>query len=386
MESLKIKHENYNEDIFDGNLNQYKSRQIILHQMPQNLDGEGIGVDSKMSVHAIIIGFDELMISLARQIALLAHYPNYDDRFPEKNRTTITFIVPETNNSTDLQNFEKRLHGKDALCNLVDYCHFSMITSDNAKVERCKNSFVDIEIEIIGVNGNSLDSCIEPLVSNENKLVSIFYHENDLDEKLINKLKNKVLNIVKINDFQCDSFIDTRRARMVNQVYNEGLYLKDFNSRDIEDIKLYSFMRDTFLRHSTEKKRAELWNGLCVEDRLSSVSCGDIFEIRQRSKCGCDYEKTKGLLTAMSKSEHSRWCVDKLLFGFRPLTSKESYEYENKLSDDEKNEYKKYLKKNEKAHLNICDYRTLFRLDPRTIKYDCFMILASEMIVKKTSV
>lgn len=386
IRNLKSKKQNYKEDLFGGNLNQYKARHLILHQLPQNLDGDGIGVDSKMSVHAIVVGFDDLMISVARQISLITHYPNYDDCFPEKNKTTITFLVPGITKLADLQNIEQRLHEKDALGNLADYCHFSIMTNENDKVERCEKSYIDVEFELVGVDACSLESCVESLISRKNKLSSVFIYEKDFDENFIEKLKAKVQNVVKIKDIQCDDFVDTRRARMINQVYSEGCSFRNFISRDFEDIKQYLLSLDTFVYHSTEKKRNEYWNALCLEEKLSNVSCGDLFETRQRSKCGCDYTKTKGLLTAMSKSEHSRWCVDKLLFGFRPLTSIESYEYENKLSDEEKDEYKKLLKKDEKAHLNICDYRTLYRSDPVTIKYDCFMILASDTIAKETPV
>ena len=92
---------------------------------------------------------------------------------------------------------------------------------------------------------------------------------------------------------------------------------------------------------------------------------------------------------ALSKSEHARWVVEKLIMGFRPLNEEERLEDET-LSTNKKRrkEYRDGLKKNaaKLAHIDLCSYSDLRRVDPDNMKYDSFLMLAIPKILENTMV
>ena len=89
---------------------------------------------------------------------------------------------------------------------------------------------------------------------------------------------------------------------------------------------------------------------------------------------------------ALSKSEHARWVVEKLIMGFRPLNEEERLEDET-LSTNKKRrkEYRDSLKKNpaKLAHIDLCSYSDLRRVNPDDLKYDSFLMLAIPKILEK---
>ena len=141
----------------------------------------------------------------------------------------------------------------------------------------------------------------------------------------------------------------------------------------------------------------EKWNKVSITDKLSSIFCADCFESRLRGVVGvnekslyeylltdfetlveklCD-EKT---ITALVKSEHARWNVEKLILGFRPLNAEERCKDES-LFGNEKTENRKELKQNKKIHVDLCSYEELRRVDIGNMKYDYFLMLAMPQIL-----
>lgn len=76
----------------------------------------------------------------------------------------------------------------------------------------------------------------------------------------------------------------------------------------------------------------------------------------------------------MSRTEHARWNVEKLIMGFRPLTPAERLEDEL-LTGKERAGYRKKLK-SDKIHIDLCPMHRLKCIDPDSLKYDSFLVLA----------
>lgn len=87
-------------------------------------------------------------------------------------------------------------------------------------------------------------------------------------------------------------------------------------------------------------------------------------------------------LKAMAKCEHARWNVEKLILGFSPFSPQEQYEY-NRRFGSSRSSYRNKLKKNEAHHINLCSYDDLRRIDPDSMKYDSFLMLAMVRILKE---
>ena len=107
-------------------------------------------------------------------------------------------------------------------------------------------------------------------------------------------------------------------------------------------------------------------------------------------------------------SEHTRWNVEKLILGFRPMNDKERNRYES-LMGEQRKAYKKLLKTEpdkllekfhddysteifvdrtgcehiDPSHCNLCSFKDLRRIDPDNRKYDSFLMLAIPKILEK---
>ena len=89
---------------------------------------------------------------------------------------------------------------------------------------------------------------------------------------------------------------------------------------------------------------------------------------------------------ALSKSEHARWVVEKLIMGYSPLCAQQRFNDECLFYDKKKkNEYRKSLKRlvQNPAHIDLCSYADLRRVNPDDMKYDSFLMLAIPQILEK---
>ena len=108
------------------------------------------------------------------------------------------------------------------------------------------------------------------------------------------------------------------------------------------------------------------------------------------------YAETNGIIeeeaweeciVGLSKSEHARWVVEKLIMGFRPLTERERLEAEY-LFGAERRQLFNQLKKNPKdpIHVDLCSFAQLRRINPYDMKYDSFLMLAIPGILQKLKI
>ena len=84
-------------------INWNKARKYVLNVLPEKerhspLNGIGFSPSSSEHLHVIVLDASDLMLCIARQIALIAHYPNFNED-GGSNRTVITILY----NSSDLE-------------------------------------------------------------------------------------------------------------------------------------------------------------------------------------------------------------------------------------------------------------------------------------------
>ena len=86
---------------------------------------------------------------------------------------------------------------------------------------------------------------------------------------------------------------------------------------------------------------------------------------------------------ALSRSEHARWMVEKFIMGYRRLNNNEILKYESLFGKD-RDDYLMKLKRNasDPAHIDLCSYHDLRRIDPDDLKYDSFLVLCIPEILK----
>ena len=346
--------------------NLYVARAYVLDILKDTSFAPG----SCAHLRAVVDGDCPLLLAVVRQLALSAHYPNfveYDpfDRLVCLNRTVITVV---TQKETD--DILGELGKEENLGNLLQYAKTTVF----GKVEHA-DSYLDVELEIV--------------------------RERPAGAGFVLITEDEIDTFVKAHDPDEIFTIDTRKAIYANRVYSLGTVIDNLPYEDIHSAGRYNRALDTFrYKVLQDKKGLQLisskWNDLTtVRNGLSNVICTDCFESRElavkqqypgrrklnEQERNAIWEKNN---EALSLSEHGRWVVEKLILGFSPLNEQERTAY-GSLFGKRRAAYSRQLKNNaaHPAHIDICSYRDLCRIDPDSLKYDSFLMLAIPLILDK---
>ncbi len=370
-----------------NNQNEYIARHIILNEL-KPLDKDGISYNSDSNVHSIIIGDSNLCYSIARQIAFIAHYPNFNED-NGKNRTIITLIIYNKNSNNVFENL------KQSTGNLLNYCKYSFLKFENNEIniteEKNENSYIDIEFQILDIKKNEIKSYIELIsnLPNNDSLVSVLYEKLPNSVNFQFDFSNKIYQNFEINSENYSNIseeIEINKAQIINTIYAYGNKMQNVAISEESTVQEFSEEIENVVRFSSKDEQKSNWKIIKEKEiKLSNIICGDCFDTKMRSIMPFlnDNRQFCKILKPLSHSEHTRWCVEKLILGYRPYTSEEKNIY-NSLSNSDQSEMKKSMKSSpEKAHLNICSNSELDAIDHNSIKYDTFITLAIDKILKK---
>ena len=387
-------------------------------------NGQFINKDSEESVHLIIIGITKMGISLGIQAAQVCHFPNFIDN--PSRRTRITFIDAEADTEFNYLNGRYNNLFSIARHRLVD------LSSDNKNKNMSwtnDNSWLDVEWEFIKgrVESPYIQDYIKTACEDKSHIVTLavcltrshksmatamflpesVFH-NCLQVLVYQRLSGTIVNSVsilngnsnhyrynKIRPFgMIDCGYDPRfeeetynRAKCIAYVY-DSYYRQDQAGNCINDWdeKLEKY-DDVFYSWGKFSNYEEYWskqkmvwekiscqlNALSIRTKLRSIGI-DISMIKKHSLdilCSSINKEIRN----MQIVEHNRWNMEKLLTGFRTLSTEESQELDKLwdawhvplLSDDKREEAKnswsnrrKSLKEwPNRAHLDICSFETL---------------------------
>lgn len=363
-----LRTKNGNEPFPDETVNNwYIARAYVLHTF--NVVGKfAFGPGSSEHLHAVVVGDSPLMLAVVRQLALSAHFINFVEHdiygnLVCKNRTVITLVSQKR-----ADEILSLLNKEECLCNLLNYCKHSVFgTVSN------HDSYIDLELEIVKEEPQG-----EELLR--------------ISEEAVNSFVESPPEKIKIFE------IDTRKALCASSAYDLGDTINNVPYEGIFLADRYSLALNKFQYRLLKRKDSGdtlvqgKWNNnlSAVKEGLSNVFCSDCFETRRREVNliikGNEnpYDVWKRTNQALSLSEHSRWLVEKLIMGYRPLKPQERLEYESRFGNARK-AYSKGLKTNsaDPAHIDICSYKDLRRIDPDNMKYDSFLMLAIPWILDK---
>ena len=354
---------NFEEEIVK---NWYIARSYIL----ERLKDVAFKPSSTEHLNFLIMEDTPRMLCLARQIALSCHYLNYDEEnedFSLRNRTVITIVSQNPNIKDELEK-------EEYLCNLPKYCKYV----EGTWLTENEDSYIDIEIHII------------PEISEEEKAECDYvFTEEDVKEFY----KQKALNGTDIYS------IDTRKAIYTKRIYSLGTIIDDLPAEDIHNVNRYALALNVYQYSKLKEELRPLFDEINlksqtnVRENLSNIFSSDCFESRNLSiKLCCNGDKRKETALwkennkSLSKSEHARWVVEKLIMGYSPLDEQQRFKDEDLFYDIKKKaQYRKALKNNDSApsHIDLCSYRDLRRINPNDMKYDSFLMLAIPIILKK---
>ena len=379
------------ENLFGDDRDKVLARHIVLSKI-KPLDCGGIWCTDNKNVRAIIIGSDSLSLNIARQMALVCHYPNFDDK--GYHRTVITIVMPGASERDDVEALRKRFEGITG--NLLPECLWGCrcCGADTAEWNSPKTeSFIDLEFEFVGLDTACVDAFItDKLDIDVNAVVSVIDNSNMLSQETVSWIQSHCHQYYHIDsnvlsdEVKCNT-IDVGRAQVVNMLYEASGHLEDVYVSDLYKVAAYKTALESFCLHTSAGKRQSSWNNIKdVSLKISSLCCADFIDtkIRCAKAGGCDMKNLNGMeLERFARSEHTRWNVEKLISGFRPYTPQERYDDERLFADPiALKQERKRMKTELHAHIDICSCNELMRVDFESYKYDCFLTLAADDIIR----
>lgn len=347
--------------------NWYQARAFVL----EKIKDVAFRPDDNHFLHVVVNGDSPLMLSVVRQVALSAHYTNFfegNEHEHPRNRTVITLV-------SKMPTIRKELEKEEYLFNLPKYCKYS----EWGSTPENEDSFIDIEIRVV-----------EEWAEKGGVDVDQVFTESEVQ----NYCRSKEAEGMDIHS------IDTLKAIYANRMYGLGAIIDNLPAEDIHCAKRYTMALDVFQHEKLKDTPKPLFSENMIVDNnavreiLSNIFCADCFESREKSiklMSKGDERKEKELWEknneALSRSEHSRWVVEKLIMGYSPLNAQQRFMDECLFYDKKKRkQYRNRLKRNSThpAHIDLCSYSNLRRINPDDMKFDSFLMLAIPVILRKT--
>lgn len=353
-----------------------------------SLDRERIDAQSNKTVHIVIAGFSDLGESFALHTALTAHYPNYVRN--NALRTRITIIGAHI-----LEKIDAFIH---RYYNLFENSYYRIIDVDNRKILRfhepvyssSREDFIDVEWEFVD------SDFYDPIIQRKLKLWSEDKHsiltlalcENSTDENFEHAFalpksvyQNNIPVFIKVKN---SALIDEVRASSVyKNLYPMGMedcgydvrlpllqmakrlnyfYVCSYGEKGVPtDMPVDDIEQEWSKIDSFSIRYSNIYNVMTVASKMRSLG----HEEKEWNKF---YALTQEEIEILSAVEHNRWCVDRLVLGFRPPTDSEREAIRNNIrefiaakktggekpAEDLKNEYKA-----KKIHYDLCSYKEL---------------------------
>lgn len=384
------------------------------------LDGEGIAPNSQEHVHLVIVGMSKMGIALGQQALLQAHYPNFDDTAANPKRTRITFI--DTYADTEMAFFKGRY---TRLFELMRHRHIDTTIQETYQkdwLDPLRNNekwqhlcdkgtnFLDVEVEFVkgSIESDNVRSILREISADDTAKVTIAICLTQTYQAVAASLylplevydnvqeiwvyQREVSDIIKSMAYEqkvylgnnawasvpyqryrrlkpfgmlyadiVDDSIRTERAKLVNLAYEMGT-----NSSVLNDT-------DYLLQKADED-----WERLPIHLRLSNQNFIDTINQKLRSVPLLKSVPLNSIdnceKDALSRCEHNRWNMEKLLIGYSPCDKSTYDDLLGYLQEGMKFEYK--LRKKElktlttKVHPDICSCNKLEIIDPDAISYD----------------
>ncbi|MBR5335528.1 MAG: hypothetical protein IKV23_04565 [Bacteroidaceae bacterium] len=337
------------------------------------LDHDGIGKDSPRHVHLIIIGMNRMGIALAKEAAHMMHFPNFDESTGE-NRTRITFIDEKADIEKNF--FIGRYPGYFDIAPTLYADMSSNQVLGFPRKEDTKKHFLDIQFEFIKgrIESDNVRNWIREQLKDDDAITTIaiclhnpsqsfgmamylpeeVYTRGREDKNNPWEVKDsyKIVNIFVrqektgslIKSFRDTADSSDAKNKKYANIYPFGMvddsfsinyysnhlamafnYIYDFYFEYGKTLPASIPSPDELLKKWKLKPTSEKWSNLyladSVEFKLRSMGY-DETSIRNATLTDEDIER-------LAYTEHSRWNMEKLLMGYRPL----SLEKQNKNFD-----------------------------------------------------
>ena len=413
--------------------NNIKDRRITY----KPIDNCGISYNDDKRVHMIIIGMTPMGVAMAFETAQIAHYPNF--LRDSKWRTTITFIDSDAFREMDflkgrypflfgLSRIRKIDAGQYDKSKLYDLDHEGWIdeVKDNEDYSYLEESFLDIQWEFIQGNIESPEvrEYLEKAVTDNSAYTTVavcrqlpyqsiatgIYLPPIVLERALQILiyQRKLPEIVYDLAGMSSNGLITERSRF-NNIRPFGMADLAYDERLMDETapKLVNAFYDDPHFNADFSETEKSWNNLSIDLKWSNIYFVNSIPCKLRSiglslNTNPSAMEEKILLEdqnlQLSRVEHNRWNMEKLLLNYRALTTKERKEFDvyrekiksgQQLSNEELEALralkKRFKKKEFLAHLDLCSYEDLKSVDVLAVNYDTDLVKAIPSILQRTA-
>lgn len=347
------------------------------------IDGQdGIQEKSDEFVHLIIVGQTQMGTALGIETAHLAHFPNFHKMENGKRvgpRTRITFI--DENADTEKMYFMGRMKElfelspwkyRDMSVNYDDTKWIYPMDNESSPYYdgHIGKDFIDVEWEFI--KGNIASAPIREYLTesihdrNAKCTIAICFHDQNLSVAAAQYLPDEVCRKsqeILVYQNREESVIDEMNKYDLTDRFSKfrsfGTISKFYDDKLCQETE--SHFDKTLMIFDPKKPKSKSQIACWWSDRYRELTTW----IRLRS-FGTNYDDVN--LELFSKVEHTRWNMEQLLLGFRPLTKDEQERICVASGDTRKTE--KDTLKSQKAHFDICSCEKLQKIDKDVIEYD----------------
>lgn len=295
------------------------------------LDREPITYDSEKTVYLIILGMSRMGVAIGTFAAQLLHFPNFCRDHGKKSR--ITFI--DANADREMDFFRNRYRGLFEISS-ASYKDFSQDSPMESIVPPTyftgKNAdFLDIEFEFVkgNVESTSIQNYLRDVVKDDNCLTSFFVCLKDPSLNMVVALS--LPNEVYENAIPVYVRLKSSEAllTMLNQSGNSGIYskyshlypfgmLENCYDLDYDKIELAQWINYSYASPTEEDTPQSLWRKLPIALQWSNFYTAYSKDFKLRSfKNILQGNMSETNIECLCMVEHNRWCVEKLLLGFR---------------------------------------------------------------------
>ena len=296
------------------------------------LDREPITYDSEKTVHLIILGMSRMGVAMGTFAAHLLHFPNFCRDHSKKSR--ITFI--DANADREMDFFRNRYRGLFEIspavyrdCSAEGLLDEKLLPPTYFKGKDA--DFLDVEFEFIKGNAEStaIQDYLRRTVGDGDKLTTIMVC---LKEPSVNMVVGLSLpNEVYENGTPVFVRLKSSEAllTMLNQSGSGGKYSKYSNlypfgmlencyDLEYDKMELAQWVNYSYSSPSPADTPQSLWRQLPIALQWSNLynAYSKDFKLRSFGICG-KQALSETDIERLCMVEHNRWCVEKLLLGYR---------------------------------------------------------------------
>lgn len=308
------------------------------------LDRRPIDGTSSQRVHVVICGFGEQARSVAINVALSCHYPNYNEESDLPLRTRITIVADNLGRQRD-EFIAMYRH-------LFDNSYWRSIDIDRRAVDfhepmyiRRRKDFIDVEWEFVDAPATdpyvtarigqwavddsrqltivvageddeadmTLALSLPPAVYEQQTPVVVRQHSCALASVLSRSSRFAALRLFGMDD--CGYDVSLPLVGMAK--YLKYFYDCSYGSTGVPTVLPRADVEAAWKsEHSLKMRFSCIYNVMTIGTKMRSLGHGN-------DDCSTFYALTQTEIEALSRTEHNRWSVERLISGSRPCTDEE---------------------------------------------------------------